>query len=180
MSSTEHKRVAPMKLFVKAARRPHAIKRLCAGRGAPFARSEVRNANAATTTSANRGKLCRRTGLTLTLAMTLGALGLSGPALAHPVAIVWSTFMRTGPGAGYDVVDELIHDTVVDLRTCGPRWCQIVSGPTVGYIDKDSLILPRLPGGATPVGGPQGCFVAGQYAWRKPAPTRFCQTWPQR
>jgi len=77
-------------------------------------------------------------------------------------------------------VDEIQHDTLVDLRTCGAHWCQILSGRTVGYVDKDSLKLPRLPSGGAPIGGPQGCFVAGQYAWRTPAQTRFCETKPGR
>ncbi len=115
--------------------------------------------------------------------MAMGALvvlALAGPAAAQPVRIVWSTYLRTGPGSGYAVVDELQHDTLVDLRTCDAHWCQILSGRTVGYVDKDSIKLPRLPAGGAPVGGPQGCFVAGQYAWRTPAATRFCETKPGR
>jgi len=105
-------------------------------------------------------------------------LALTGPAVAQPVRIVWSTYLRTGPGSGYAVVDEIQHDTLVDLRSCGAHWCQILSGRTVGYVDKDSIKLPRLPTGAAAIGGPQGCFVAGQYAWRAPAQTRFCETKP--
>ncbi len=110
----------------------------------------------------------------------LAGLALAGPAVAQPVKIVWSTYLRTGPGSGYAVVDELQHDTLVDLRTCGAHWCQILSGRTVGYVDKDSIKLPRLPSGGAATGGPQGCFVAGQYAWRQPAATRFCETKPGR
>jgi hypothetical protein len=110
----------------------------------------------------------------------IAALALTGPATAQPVRIVWSTYLRTGPGSGFAVVDEIQHDTLVDLRSCGPRWCEILSGRTVGYVDKDSIKLPRLPSGAAAVGGPQGCFVAGQYAWRTPAQTRFCETKPGR
>ncbi len=108
------------------------------------------------------------------------ALALAGPASAQPVRIVWSTYLRTGPGSGYSVVDEIQHDTLVDLRTCGAHWCQILSGRTLGYVDKDSIKLPRLPSGAAAITGAQGCFVAGQYAWRSPAQTRFCETKPGR
>jgi hypothetical protein len=104
------------------------------------------------------------------------ALTLAGPAIAQPVTIVWSTYLRSGPGSGYAVMDEIQHDTVVDLRTCGAHWCEIMSGRTVGYVDKDSIKLPRLPSGGATIGGAQGCFVAGQYAWRAPALTRFCET----
>ncbi len=108
------------------------------------------------------------------------ALALVGPTFAQPVRVVWSTYLRTGPGSGYAVVDEIQHDTLVDLRSCGAHWCQILSGQTVGYVDRDSIKLPRLPSGAAPIGGGQGCFVAGQYAWRSPAQTRFCETKPGR
>ncbi len=110
----------------------------------------------------------------------LVALALAGPASAQPVRIVWSTYLRTGPGSGYAVVDEIQHDTLVDLRTCGAHWCQILSGRTIGYVDKDSIRLPRLPSGGAPIGGRQDCFVTGQYAWRTPAQTRFCETQPAR
>jgi hypothetical protein len=110
----------------------------------------------------------------------LVVLAFAAPAVAQPVRIVWSTYLRTGPGSGYAVVDEIQHDTLVDLRTCGAHWCQILSGRTVGYVDRDSIKLPRLPSGAATIGGSQGCFVAGQYAWRTPAQTRFCETKPGR
>jgi hypothetical protein len=113
-------------------------------------------------------------------AATLAVMALAGPALAEPVRIVWSTYLRTGPGSGYAVVDELQHDTLVTLKSCSAHWCQILSGRTLGYVDKDSLKLPRLPSGGAPIGGAQGCFVAGQYAWRQPANTRFCETKPGR
>ncbi len=118
-------------------------------------------------------KLCRSVGV------SLGLAALAGPVLAQPVRIVWSTYLRTGPGSGYAVVDEIQPDTLVDLRTCNAHWCQILSGQTLGYVDKDSITLPRLPGGGAPIGGPQKCFVAGQYAWRTPAKTRFCETKPK-
>ncbi len=113
-------------------------------------------------------------------AAALAVMALAVPALAEPVRIVWSTYLRTGPGSGYAVVDELQHDTRVILKSCDAHWCQIQSGRTLGYVDKDSLKLPRLPSGGAPIGGAQGCFVAGQYAWRQPANTRFCETTPGR
>ncbi len=182
MSAIDHKQCAPVKLPRKGVHRVRALETgLCNGRRAPAHRLDTREsrARAATTASAHGRKPRHRPGRILMVGVALAALALSGSALARPVTIVWSTFMRTGPGTGYDVVDELDHDTVVDLRTCGPRWCQIVSGPAVGYVDKDSLTLPRLPEGGAPVGAQQGCFVTGQYAWRQPSPTRFCQTRPE-
>jgi hypothetical protein len=113
-------------------------------------------------------------------AAALLAVALVEPAAAQPVKIVWSTYLRTGPGSGYAVVDEIQHDTLVDLRSCGAHWCQILSGRTVGYVDRDSIKLPRLPSGGAAIGGVQGCFVTGQYAWRTPAQTRFCETKPGR
>jgi hypothetical protein len=68
---------------------------------------------------------------------------------------------------------------LVDLRGCGAHWCQILSGRTLGYVDKDSIALPHLPGGGAPVVGSHTCFVAGQYAWRTPAKTQFCETKPK-
>jgi uncharacterized protein YraI len=80
----------------------------------------------------------------------LVVLAFAAPAVAQPVRIVWSTYLRTGPGSGYAVVDEIQHDTLVDLRTCGAHWCQILSGRTVGYVDRDSIKLPANTLGERP------------------------------
>jgi hypothetical protein len=130
---------------------------------------------------ARRGRVSARQygRLVQTLGGVVAALMLATPSVAQPLRLTWSTFLRTGPGSGYAVVDEIQHDTLIDVRQCGAHWCQILSGRTLGYVDRDAITLPRLPAGSAPVGGPQGCFVAGQYAWRTPANTRFCETKPK-
>jgi hypothetical protein len=111
------------------------------------------------------------------LATTL-LMATMGFAQASTERLAWSTYMRVGPGENYAVIDELQHDTDVDVHQCNDRWCEIVSGQAVGYIDKDALTLPKPPGGNAPVGGPQGCFTASLYSYGTNGATRFCQTEP--
>jgi hypothetical protein len=107
-------------------------------------------------------------------------MATAGFAHAGTERLAWSTYMRAGPGENYAVVDELEHDTDVDVRQCNDRWCEIVSGQVVGYIDRDALTLPKPPGGNAPVGGPQGCFTASLYSYGTNGVTRFCQTEPEK
>ena len=87
----------------------------------------------------------------------------------------WSTYLRSGPGDAYPVLDELEHDTLVTVGGCSGRWCRIMKGSVSGYVDRDALMLPRPAPLAATVAGAETCFVADQPGYRRPAPTRFCQ-----
>jgi uncharacterized protein YraI len=51
----------------------------------------------------------------------------------------WSTYLRSGPGDGYSVLDEVRHDDPVDVQSCSGRWCAVRYGRASGYVDADSL-----------------------------------------
>jgi hypothetical protein len=118
-------------------------------------------------------------------ALALAGLALLGVELAAaeaataPVSIVWSTYLRTGPGSGFQVIDEIEHDTRVDLIGCKAHWCQVRSDGILGFVDQDSISLPRLSTGKAPAGGHGPCFVTGQYGYKGLAPTKFCQVRPK-
>ena len=112
------------------------------------------------------------------IGLGLAVASLTGVAEAAPQRTTWSTYLRSGPGEIYPVIDELEHDTVVDVSGCGDRWCSVIDGSIPGYIDKDALALPKPPSRWAPAGGAEGCFVADQTGYRHPAPTQFCQTQP--
>ncbi len=108
----------------------------------------------------------------------LAVLSLGGAAEATPQRTAWSTYLRSGPGETFPVIDELEHGVLLNVGSCGDRWCRVIDGATAGYIDKDALLLPKPPPAAAPAGGPEGCFVADQTGYRHPTPTRYCQTRP--
>jgi hypothetical protein len=98
-------------------------------------------------------------------------------ARANPGTNAWSTYLRSGPSGAAPVIDELEHDTSLDIKSCAHRWCLVQDGQIEGYIDQDALTLPRP---APPPGAASGpCFVADQDGYKKPTPTRFCQAKPQ-
>lgn len=115
--------------------------------------------------------------------LVLSGLGVVIPlhrGTAAQERLSWSTYLHTGPGDRFSVMEELYHDTAVDVLGCNDAWCRVSSDGIIGYVDKDALTLPQPPSGKLPIGGPQGCFIAGQYSWRVPEPTRFCQTQPHK
>lgn len=113
-------------------------------------------------------------------ALVFAAVG--GGAQAAPTALPWSTYLRTGPSDHAPIVDEINKGEIVDVGPCRDRWCAVLggSGQGVGYIDQDALTLPQVPPATAKVGGPEGCFWAGEASWRALSPTRFCQTEPAK
>jgi hypothetical protein len=126
---------------------------------------------------ARRETTMHRLSISLIFAATLAS---STAAYATPTALNWSTYMRTAPADNATVIDEIEHDRIVDVRGCSAQWCQIVSDGVLGYIDADSVHLPRPPTGKAPRAGTQGCFWAGEYSYRMPQQTLFCQIAPGR
>jgi hypothetical protein len=108
----------------------------------------------------------------------LAVLSFVGVAEAAPQPTAWSTYLRSGPGDTFPVIDELEHGTLLNVGACSGRWCRVVDGSTIGYIDKDALFLPKPPPAAATVRGAQGCFVADQTGYKHPTPTRYCQSEP--
>jgi hypothetical protein len=111
-------------------------------------------------------------------AASLATAATTGLNPSAPQRTAWSTYMRSGPGETYPVIDELEHDSLVIVSGCGDRWCRVENGGISGYIDKDALVLPAPPSASAPPGSAESCFVADQAGYRHPAPTQFCQTQP--
>jgi hypothetical protein len=111
-------------------------------------------------------------GLTLLLLASLTASAAS----AAPTSLHWSTYLRAGPGETFQTIDELEHDTVVDVQNCANGWCRVLDGGSEGYVDQDALKLPATPPAAAPASGAQTCFTARQAGFQNP--TRFCPTAP--
>jgi hypothetical protein len=108
----------------------------------------------------------------------LAASALCSPAGAsEPATTHWSTYLRTGPGAAYPVLDEIEHDTAVAVEGCQGAWCRISQGAMIGYVDRDALHLERPPGGVAPK-AKSVCFVAGLTSYAAPAPRQFCEDSP--
>jgi uncharacterized protein YraI len=109
------------------------------------------------------------------VALVAGLVGFAPAvaAMSPPARTHWSTYLRAGPGSRFAVIDELRHDSAVTVRSCAHEWCEVLVGQTTGYINQDALRLPRPPAAES---GAQACFVANQTGWRKPTPTRFCES----
>lgn len=107
---------------------------------------------------------------------------LPAAASAAPVrgaaAIAWSTYLRAGPGQAYEAIDELEHDTRVQVVDCSGRWCRVSGASGSGYVDRDALDLPRTVAPQPPANA--DCVVVGQADNRGPIPTRFCSAPPPR
>ncbi len=111
----------------------------------------------------------------LVSAMLFMAVWVVGaPVRAAETQAVWSTFLRSGPGPDFAVIDEVEHGQPVIVLGCRDKWCAVQYGRAAGYVDANAL-----PGGGLPwpaEGAPTtACFAAGQQGYRGLEPTRFCQ-----
>jgi hypothetical protein len=104
----------------------------------------------------------------------LALAAIASPLQAAPASLHWSTYLRSGPGPAYPVLDELEHDTVLEVGGCNGGWCKVSSGGSTGYVDRDSLQLPEPPLGAAPQPG-SPCVRARVTSYPRPALREFCQ-----
>jgi hypothetical protein len=58
----------------------------------------------------------------------------AGMAQATPVTIAHGVKVRSGPGTHYRVVARLPRGSVVDVRTCPGRWCEVAWRGGQGYV----------------------------------------------
>ena len=110
--------------------------------------------------------------------LTFGLVAIAQMVTAEPAGVAshlaWSTYLRAGPSSAASVIDELFHDTAVTVSSCGPQWCQVRVGRTVGYVDRDALALPRPPQATASQDGAANCVTAGLNSYNGKAPVRFC------
>lgn len=110
-------------------------------------------------------------GLVASLFASLGAA-------ASPVSTSWSTYLRGGASEASPVLDELEHDTRLDLLGCSGRWCQVSDKGILGYVDRDALFLPRPPQPSAKPPPAGACFSSLADSYRGPKQLEFCQTGP--
>lgn len=58
----------------------------------------------------------------------------AGAALAYPGVATGSVNVRTGPGVGYPVIDQLYPGERVDIGSCGYGWCYVRHSGPDGYV----------------------------------------------
>jgi uncharacterized protein YraI len=75
----------------------------------------------------------KKTAMTLGLAvLTLGATAVS--AYAATAYAVGSVNVRSGPGTGYRVVDQLYRGERVDVIDCRGSWCRVEKAGPDGWV----------------------------------------------
>lgn len=84
----------------------------------------------------------RKTAITLGLAvLTIGATAAS--AYAATAYATGSVNVRSGPGTGYRVVDQLHRGEQVDVRGCQGSWCRVVKAGPDGWVSANYLTTGR-------------------------------------
>lgn len=83
-------------------------------------------------------------GAGLLAAMLLG----TAPALAVPAEASGAVNVRSGPGTGYDIVDQLVAGEDVDVVECNAAgtWCRIVHSGPDGWVSRSYLDAPADAG----------------------------------
>lgn len=117
-----------------------------------------------------------RIALGASLALSTGLL--AEPALARPARTTWTTYLRAGPGVGYEVIDEIEGRSAIDVQECGGGWCRVVYGRAVGYVaaglvatqDEAAAQGPAPAPAATPV----PCFEAQREGYPRGEIVRYC------
>ena len=80
----------------------------------------------------------KKTALTLGLAvMALGATAAG--AYAATAYATGSVNVRSGPGTGYRVVDQLRRGEVVDVQSCRGSWCRVSKPGPDGWVSANYL-----------------------------------------
>ena len=97
------------------------------------------------------------------LLTALGAAALlatASAASAQPGTVYLTTWLRSGPGDQYAVLDEVDPQSQVDVEACGNGWCRVASSRAKGFIKASVLSAPDLH--RNPPGAAQGanCFTA--------------------
>jgi hypothetical protein len=75
-----------------------------------------------------------------------GIVALStGWAAAAPAQVVDYLNLRSGPGFGFGVIEIIPAGWIIDVGTCGRRWCQVNVDGIVGYADVNFLSFGGAP-----------------------------------
>ena len=92
---------------------------------------------------------------------------------AADARVDWPTFFRVGPSQRYQVVDEILRGTVVDVRSCTEAWCLVQYGRTLGYVRRAALNATDFPSSGAPPG--TDCFESTRAGYGKGQVERFCR-----
>ena len=109
-------------------------------------------------------------------ALVLAVTATAAPPPARsgaPAVVVWSTYLRNGPGAAFPALDEVEHDTRVVRLGCAGGWCRVRTAAAEGYVDQSALQLT-----APPVTGGPDCRRVRLADDTGPPFTRLCGPGP--
>lgn len=101
--------------------------------------------------------------MTLSHALSIGLLATSliattaTAALAFPATATSAVNVRTGPGTGYTIVDQLHRGENVDVKQCTSGWCYVDHSGPDGWVSGKYLSRTGNPGGGYG-GNPSGGF----------------------
>jgi uncharacterized protein YraI len=70
-----------------------------------------------------------------------------GLAYAQPIALNQNSALYSGPGVNYSALGSLQKGLVVNILSCDPNWCRVISGEIVGFVPAGSLgsLQPEQP-----------------------------------
>ena len=66
-------------------------------------------------------------------------LGMAGAAMAAPAVATTNVNVRSGPSAGYRVVDTLRRNEVVEVTNCRGGWCYVEKAGPDGWVSANYL-----------------------------------------
>lgn len=114
------------------------------------------------------------------LCVVLSHPGQASPAQANAIQTTraqtsWTTYLRSGPGLQFAVIDEVESRSNVDVVGCRDGWCLVVYGGAEGYLAQSVLPSSTPPNKTGPSPHPGDCFDAHLKGYPKGGEdVRFC------
>ncbi len=96
------------------------------------------------------------------------------PARAWAGVTAWPTFLRTGPGSRFVVIDELLRGTRMDVQSCSDTWCTVQVGRVVGYVAQTDIGRDGATTVFVPPATAVGCFDSRRAGYRAGEVFRYC------
>ena len=76
------------------------------------------------------------------VALAAGLVAAATAAQAAPGIAVGTTNVRSGPGTGYAIVDQLHKGEYVVVISCGVSWCKVHRVGPDGYVSRTRIFNP--------------------------------------
>lgn len=122
--------------------------------------------------------------LTSSLCRLLVVLALPAVAFAavdEGRSVVWPTYLRTGPGRHFAVMQELGRGDPVELRSCAKTWCEVRVGRVFGFVENVNLGAESPPARyVAPRPDAPGCFDSLRAGTSHPERFRYCPDKPDK